>query len=83
MLTDAPDEAIAAAEEKPASVKWPHGVLDTIEAGDFYLDVARAGIQYGPAFRMLRRASGDGAAAVLRRAPGVLSRLLPCSFPQH
>ena len=63
----------AAVADKPAAVadvpkvaEWPWGELDTIEAAPFYLDVARAGIQYGPAFQMVRKLSGDGSAVVLR-----------------
>ena len=58
------------------TVEWPHGALDTVDGGTFYLDVARAGIQYGPHFRMLARRAVDGTAVVLRRA-----RACACAAP--
>ena len=56
----------AAAPEEASTVEWPWGELETVDAAPFYLDVARAGIQYGPAFQMVRKLSGDGTAVVLR-----------------
>lgn len=47
-------------------VEWPYNALDTVDAGTFYLDVARAGIQYGPHFRMVEKRHIDGKAVVLR-----------------
>jgi hypothetical protein len=45
---------------------WQHGELDSVDASAFYASVARAGIQYGPAFQMVRKTSGDGRASLLR-----------------
>ena len=47
-------------------VDWPHGALDTVEASTFYLDVARAGIQYGPHFKMVHKRHIEGKQVVLR-----------------
>jgi hypothetical protein len=62
----------AAAEEKAepemVEVEWPYNALDTVDAGTFYRDVARAGIQYGPHFRMVEKRHKDGKAVVLRCA---------------
>lgn len=62
--------APAPAEEpaEPTKVEWPYGALDTVEAGTFYLDVARAGIQYGPHFRMVHKRQIEGKQVVLRYA---------------
>ena len=57
---------LAAAADEPASADWPWDALETVDAGPFYLDVARAGIQYGPAFQMVCKLSGDGTTVVLR-----------------
>ena len=55
-MVTAPGEAPAAEEEEaaePVMVDWPYNALDTVEASTFYLDVARAGMQYGPHFKMV------------------------------
>lgn len=65
----APAAAAAAEEEEaaePAVIEWPHSALDTVDAGTFYLDVSRAGIQYGPHFRMVEKRHINGGAVVLR-----------------
>ena len=49
-------------------MEWPYNALDTVDAGTFYRDVARAGIQYGPHFRMVEKRHIDGKAVVLRCA---------------
>ncbi len=54
------------AEPEKVEVEWPYKALDTVDAGTFYLDVARAGIQYGPHFRMVEKRHIDGKAVVLR-----------------
>ena len=62
-------EAPAAEEEEaaePVMVDWPYGALDTVEASTFYLDVARAGIQYGPHFKMVHKRHIEGKQVVLR-----------------
>ena len=67
--------ATPAAEEEeatppePVEVEWPHDRLDTVDGSTFYLDVARAGIQYGPHFRMVQKRHLEGSAVVLRCAP--------------
>lgn len=64
------DAAASAVEEaapaEPVMVDWPYGPLDTVEAGTFYLDVARAGIQYGPHFKMVHKRQIEGKQVVLR-----------------
>ena len=47
-------------------MEWPYDALDTVEAGTFYLDVARAGIQYGPHFKMVHKRHIEGKQVVLR-----------------
>ncbi len=47
-------------------MEWPYDALDTVEAGTFYLDVARAGIQYGPHFKMVHKRHIQGKQVVLR-----------------
>ncbi|EIE23140.1 hypothetical protein COCSUDRAFT_47508 [Coccomyxa subellipsoidea C-169] len=59
-------EAQEEAEPEKVEVEWPYNALDTVDAGTFYLDVARAGIQYGPHFRMVEKRHIDGKAVVLR-----------------
>ena len=44
---------------------WPHPPDATIDRPAFYRAYGRAGIQYGPAFRAVLRASADGADAQL------------------
>jgi hypothetical protein len=62
--------AEAAAEEaaapEPVQVDWPYEALDTVDAGTFYLDVARAGIQYGPHFKMVEKRHIEGKHVILR-----------------
>ena len=68
-VVTAPGEAPAAEEEEtaePVMVEWPYGALDTVEASTFYLDVARAGIQYGPHFKMVHKRHIEGKQVVLR-----------------
>lgn len=55
---------------------WPYDKLDTVDAGTFYLDVARAGIQYGPHFRMVERRHISGSAVVLRCGSAPARRLM-------
>ena len=73
-------EALAAEEEEaaePVMVDWPYGALDTVEASTFYLDVARAGIQYGPHFKMVHKRHIEGKQVVLRWGqPASLHELL-------
>ncbi|EIE19938.1 hypothetical protein COCSUDRAFT_44339 [Coccomyxa subellipsoidea C-169] len=59
-------ETDADAEAEPTEVDWSHGVLDTMEAPEFYRQVLRTGIRYGPHFKMLVKKTIDGSAAVLR-----------------
>jgi len=58
------------AAEKPAEVgeppEWPFDGVNTVEADAFYRDVARTGINYGPCFRMVQKASVDGTIAFMR-----------------
>lgn len=44
----------------------PNAGPDVLDAGAFYRGVRRTGLQYGPAFRVVRRARADGSAALLR-----------------
>ncbi len=60
---------------------WPYDKLDTVDAGTFYLDVARAGIQYGPHFRMLERRHISGGAVVLRCVHGHASTVAGSGNP--
>ena len=64
------EAAAAPAEEappaEPTQVDWPYDALDTVEAGTFYLDVARAGIQYGAHFKMVHKRHIEGKQVVLR-----------------
>lgn len=68
-----PEEVAAAAEPEAEAeadsavlVDWPFEVLETLSGDSFYLDVARAGIEYAPKFRMLQKRHINGRAAVLR-----------------
>ena len=58
----------AVPQEMPqaTTVEWPYGSMDTVDGPAVYLDIARAGITYGSNFQMVKRASGDGRAVVLR-----------------
>lgn len=48
--------------------EWPFGPSETIGADAFYRDVARTGIDYGPCFQMVEKASVDGKTAFMRCA---------------
>lgn len=56
------------AAEKPTEQApgWPYDAVNTVEAAAFYRDVARTGINYGPHFRMVQKASVDGTIAFMR-----------------
>ena len=47
-------------------VAQPAADLATVDSDAFYRGVRRAGMQYGPAFRIVLRAHADGTAAALR-----------------
>jgi fatty acid synthase len=61
-------------QDATVKVEWPYEQMDTLDADEFYRDVGRAGIEYGPNFRMLLKRHIDGRAAVLR------CRALACPF---
>lgn len=62
----AAEAEVEAEIDNTVKVEWAYGELDTLSADSFYLDVSRAGIEYGPKFRMLKQRHIDGRAAVLR-----------------
>lgn len=64
-IVAAPAEEPPAAPE-PVMVDWPYEALDTVDAGTFYLDVSRAGIQYGPHFKMVTKRHIEGKHVGLR-----------------
>lgn len=73
MIAETPETAAAdavEAESAPADsavkIDWPYDVLETLSGDSFYLDVARAGIEYGDKFRMVLKRQIDGHTAVLR-----------------
>ncbi len=59
-------EAAEKLSEAAPAPEWPFEAVETVDAAAFYRDVARTGINYGPHFRMVQKASVDGTIAFMR-----------------
>ena len=61
-----PSGQSAAPEADAAEPEWPFEANETVDAAAFYREMGRAGLTYGPDFRMVKRTSVDGGIAHMR-----------------